>query len=257
MKFTLPFLKKKSASPPQQEEEKAVEQDMEAVSPPKVDWESIGRASLTPPSLTTQSNPADGMATFESFDLPPMRQAEFKAEAQAEAKTFTTLDKSPAAASNSAAAESKSEVIPTPVKVTPQVSAPAPIAAKLAPQLEAKPNSQPEAKPESQTVTPQPVSQLSTQPATQSATQPILRMTKEDVIAAYKIFLNRLPESTKVIDLRTGGTVEAHLIDFVLSNEFLKRAEVKPMILELAKHLTERQKAATVPTGSPAAGKSA
>jgi hypothetical protein len=262
MKFTFPFLKKKSDPLAQQEVEKAVEQDMEALSPPKIDWESIGRSSFIPPSSPIQSNPADGMASFEGLDLPPMRQA--VVEPENNAKTFTAPDKSTATTSNSMAAEPEDEVIPTPVKVAPQASAPAPMeTVKPTPQSETKPESQPVAKPATQPVAKpesqppaKPATQPINQPATQAVAQPF-RMTKEDVIAAYKIFLNRLPESTAVMNLRIGGNVEANLIDFVLAEEFLKRPEVSPLILGLAKQIIERQKASGLPIKTSEEGKKA
>jgi len=60
-------------------------------------------------------------------------------------------------------------------------------------------------------------------------------MTKEDVVAAYKIFLNRLPESVEVVNARVGQNSETNLIDFVLSDEFLKRPEVSEIMTKAAK----------------------
>jgi len=59
--------------------------------------------------------------------------------------------------------------------------------------------------------------------------------TKEDIIAAYKIFLNRLPESVQVVTARVGQNSELNLIDFTLSDEFLKRPEVAEIIARATK----------------------
>ena len=230
MKFTLPFFKKKNDPPLTQEEEKLVEQEIAVIASRQVDWESVGVDGFVPPSSPIPSDPADGMASFEVLDLPPVRVVEPTADIGAE--VFTSPSSDSTAIPTPIAAEPEDDIIPTPVKVAPQASAPVPMeAAEPAPQLESKPDSQPEAKPDSQ-------------PLTQQGTQP-LRMAKEDVIAAYKIFLNRLPESTTVMNLRIGGSTEANLIDFVLADEFLKRPEVSPLILGFAKQIIERQKATT------------
>ena len=59
--------------------------------------------------------------------------------------------------------------------------------------------------------------------------------TKEDIIAAYKIFLNRFPESVQVVNARVGQNSELNLIDFVLSEEFLKRPEAIEIITRVTK----------------------
>jgi len=238
MKFSFPFFKKKIDPPFEKAEEEAIEQAADMVTSPQVDWESVGVDGFVPPSASIPSDPADGMASFEALDLPPLRVAEPRVDKVAEIVTSPSSD--PVAIPTTVAAEPEDDIIPTPVKVAPQTSAPMTMeAAEPTPHLETKPESQPGAQPESQPVT---------QPVTQPASQQLLRMTKEDVIAAYKIFLNRLPESATVMNLRIGGSTEANLIDFVLADEFLKRPEVRPLILGLAKQITERQKAAGLPT---------
>jgi hypothetical protein len=255
MKFSFPFFKKKIDPPFEKAEEEAIEQAADMVTSPQVDWESVGVDGFVPPSASIPSDPADGMASFEALDLPPLRVAEPRVDKVAEIVTSPSSD--PVAIPTTVAAEPEDDIIPTPVKVAPQTSAPMPMeAAEPTPQLETKPESQPEAQPESQPEA-QPESQPVTQPVTQPASQQLLRMTKEDVIAAYKIFLNRLPESVTVMNLRIGGSTEANLIDFVLADEFLKRPEVSPLILGLAKQIIERQKASGVPTEPPVVSKGA
>jgi hypothetical protein len=68
-----------------------------------------------------------------------------------------------------------------------------------------------------------------------------MRATAEDVIAAYKIFLGRLPESAQVVQQRMGPPVATLLIDFLASTEFLGHPERAKLILGLAKRVQEMQ----------------
>ena len=81
--------------------------------------------------------------------------------------------------------------------------------------------------------------------------------TREDVIAAYKIFLGRLPESMEVVDPRVGVTPAALLVDFLASKEFLDQTPKSQLVLAVAKKiLDERRQAAAegqTPTGEAAA----
>jgi len=69
-----------------------------------------------------------------------------------------------------------------------------------------------------------------------------LKATREDVIAAYKIFLGRLPESMEVIDPRVGVAPSAILVDFLISKEFLDQASKSQLILALAKKILDDRK---------------
>lgn len=246
MKFSFPFFKKKT-DPLLKEEVKSIEQEIVVTASPAVDWESVKVDSFVPSSSPAQADPADGMASFELLDLPPLRNTE--PETNIEVETFTSPHADSTAISIPNVVEPEDEVIPTPVKVAPQVSlAPITEAVEPVPPLEAKPESQSETQPATQ-----PAAQSATQPADPIAIQPLL-MAKEDVIAAYKIFLDRLPESNAVMNQRIGGTAEANLIQFMLADEFLKRPEVKPLILGLAKQIVERQKAASASAEIPREG---
>jgi hypothetical protein len=79
-----------------------------------------------------------------------------------------------------------------------------------------------------------------------------MRATAEDVIAAYKIFLGRLPESAQVVQQRMGPPVATLLIDFLASDEFLMHPERAKLILGLAKRVQEQQAAAN-PTNATTA----
>jgi hypothetical protein len=130
--------------------------------------------------------------------------------------------------------------VPAPVAVTPVVAEPvvavAADAAPAAPAADAAPASEPEV-----------LGQMDT-----------MKATREDVIAAYKIFLGRVPESMEVVDPRVGQPVAAVLVDFLASKEFLDQAPKSQLVLAVAKKiLDERKKAAAAegaaPTGEAAA----
>lgn len=81
-----------------------------------------------------------------------------------------------------------------------------------------------------------------------------LKATHEDVIAAYKIFLGRLPESMEVVDPRVGVTPAALLVDFLASKEFLDQAPKSQLVLAVAKKiLDERKQAAAAEGNAPGA----
>ena len=69
-----------------------------------------------------------------------------------------------------------------------------------------------------------------------------IKATREDVIAAYKIFLGRLPESMEVVDPRVGVSPSAILLDFLISKEFLDQASKSQLILAVAKKILDERK---------------
>ena len=62
-----------------------------------------------------------------------------------------------------------------------------------------------------------------------------MELSKEDLIAAYKIFLNRLPENPQAIASRLGNSAEKTLIEFMLSDEFLNQGDVKQLLIQMDK----------------------
>ena len=70
------------------------------------------------------------------------------------------------------------------------------------------------------------------------------KATREDVIAAYKIFLGRLPESMEVVDARVGVAPVALLVDFLASKEFLDQAPKSQLVLAVAKTILDERKQA-------------
>ena len=77
-----------------------------------------------------------------------------------------------------------------------------------------------------------------------------ISVTKEDIIAAYKIFLNRLPESSEVMQAKVGKGSDTVLIGFTLADEFLKRPEVAELILKVAQKVVQEQKMVTTNAGN-------
>ena len=82
-------------------------------------------------------------------------------------------------------------------------------------------------------------------------------MSQEDIIAAYKIFLKRHPETMEVIKPRVGLTGDRVLVDFLSSSEFTSRPEVVNLIFALAKKLLDEQKSKTAQEASAATATSA
>jgi hypothetical protein len=84
-------------------------------------------------------------------------------------------------------------------------------------------------------------STATTKPLTDYVQMASMQASAEDVIAAYKIFLGRLPESEQVVQQRTGLPVATLLIDFLASAEFLGHPMRAKLLLGLAKRVIETQ----------------
>ena len=82
---------------------------------------------------------------------------------------------------------------------------------------------------------------VATKPLTDYVQMASMQASAEDVIAAYKIFLGRLPESAQVVQQRTGLPVATLLIDFLASAEFLGHPMRAKLLLGLAKRVIETQ----------------
>lgn len=70
---------------------------------------------------------------------------------------------------------------------------------------------------------------------------------RDEVIAAYRLFLRRDPESDAVIAPRLGMAREKLLSSFMVSPEFLQRGENVNLVLEVAKSVEQRQATAATP----------
>lgn len=64
----------------------------------------------------------------------------------------------------------------------------------------------------------------------------------EDVAAAYKIFLDRLPENMSVLEPRIGTSSQQLFTSFILSEEFLNRRECWPAVIRAAQTIVEMNK---------------
>jgi hypothetical protein len=150
-----------------------------------------------------------------------------------------------------AAVEPEAAPAPEPAPVSAQVEpvAPEPVAPAAvlaepvaAPVVAAEVPSAPVAAPATPAAEPEEAGQMGT-----------MKATREDVIAAYKIFLGRLPESMEVVDPRVGQPVAAVLVDFMASKEFLDQAPKSQLVLAVAKKiLDERKQAAVAECAAPA-----
>lgn len=78
------------------------------------------------------------------------------------------------------------------------------------------------------------------EPAVQA---PLIPATREDVIAAYKIFLDRLPESEEVITPRIGLARERILSSFMTSKYFLSRPKNIQLLLLTAIQIEQKANA--------------
>ena len=162
---------------------------------------------------------------FDFFGLkkkPVIEDVEVKVPTPAAAEAAAEGQAAPkAVASVSVPAEPET---PAPVAVAPVVVAPT-VAAEAAPAAE-----------------PEVLGQMDT-----------MKATREDVIAAYKIFLGRVPESMEVVDPRVGVAPVSLLVDFLASKEFLDQAPKSQLVLAVAKKiLDERKQAAAVEGAAPA-----
>jgi hypothetical protein len=86
-----------------------------------------------------------------------------------------------------------------------------------------------------------PIEEVPTQEA--SPQLPTIPATREDVIAAYKIFLDRLPESEEVITPRIGLARERILSSFITSKYFLSRPKNIQLLLLTAIQIEQKANA--------------
>lgn len=70
----------------------------------------------------------------------------------------------------------------------------------------------------------------------------INEMTEKDVIAGYKIFLGRLPESNQIIQGWIGRSTSDFLKVLISSKEFRSRRQFNPLILNVAKEILDAVK---------------
>jgi hypothetical protein len=105
-----------------------------------------------------------------------------------------------------------------------------------------------------------PVASAATSTPAASTTTPVVGqmdsmvMSAEDIIAAYKIFLKRVPESMEVVTPRVGLSAERVLFDFMSSSELTSRPEVANLVFAVGKKILDERAAknpASAPTDAP------
>jgi len=69
-----------------------------------------------------------------------------------------------------------------------------------------------------------------------------IEMTREDVIAAFKIFLGRQPESEEVLKPWVGSKPQSLLVSFLRCSEFLDNPIKSQLVLVLAKKILDERK---------------
>ena len=69
-------------------------------------------------------------------------------------------------------------------------------------------------------------------------------MTRDDVQAAFRLFLGREPKSEEEIMPYVGVTSDRILLDFMLSAEFIARKEMAGPLVFIAKKIVETQQTA-------------
>jgi hypothetical protein len=67
-----------------------------------------------------------------------------------------------------------------------------------------------------------------------------LSASASDVVAAYKIFLKRLPESMEVTNSRVGLDTNKLLLAFFCSDEFLHYPENRDLVMRLSEQVQEK-----------------
>jgi len=77
-----------------------------------------------------------------------------------------------------------------------------------------------------------------------------LKMTHNDIVAAYKLLLNRLPENNEVIAPRVGRSAENILVEFLLSSEFRRRHNLDQVLLTIASDIVKRRQTDSSNTAS-------
>ena len=103
------------------------------------------------------------------------------------------------------------------------------------------------------TPTPAPAPPVVTeQVSTSAAIENKTGMDRDQIIAAYRLFLRRDPESDEVISPRLGMSRENLLSTFVMSGEFLQRPEHVKLLLEVAQTIDNRKRIPESVTDMPA-----
>ncbi len=124
--------------------------------------------------------------------------------------------------------------VPNPQAISPEVPLEVPIMSAVASQpVEVPSTAVPEKKSEDESEKQAELIQMETD-----------LMTREDVIAAYKIFLRRRPVVQEDIEPRLGMTGDRVLFDYLMCDEFTNRPEIAQLIFNCAKKIVDSKKSA-------------
>lgn len=74
-----------------------------------------------------------------------------------------------------------------------------------------------------------------------------MQASQEDVVAAYKLMLGRLPENMAVVDQRVGRPSQALMAEFLFSPEFRNESSRQQLILALARQIINERAQAEKP----------
>ena len=205
MKFSLPFFRRKSADKPR------------------------NALVMLPAAESSEAKAAPQVA--DATEAEPRSRWELAAEQLASMN---------AAGQGASALQPVEPEPPQPVAVPEPVVTPEPLAAQAPAVLSAPEPEQSLPVPESkQTV--EPVAVASAEPAEPAAPAAPVGMTREDVVAAYRLFLRRDPESEAVIEPYLGRGRERLVGAYLTTAEFLQRPEHVRLIAEVAQSIERRQ----------------
>lgn len=231
----------------QGQDAQAVNQNLESAVLPSADTSTIEEGSRAIDwNLAAQKVPDQPLpesvgivSTISDAVAQPINAQNFSPSATASPEAIASPSTSPA-----------SSAIPTPITTTTTSSTPTststtPISAPILPETTASHLASPVTNSDSAPNSPikQDATQVgsTTKPLAEFAQMANLNASAEDVIAAYKIFLGRLPESAQVVQARMGPPIGTLLVDFLLSAEFLQNPEKAQLILALAKKIENEQ----------------
>ena len=190
------------------------------------------------PSTVEAVAPEKGSMPFPVLEAVAQVQAQLKASDNLELQAALGTMAKPVDAIQAVNSE---PAVPTPTQAPAPAPAPAPTPA---PTPTPTPTPTPAPAPALTVVT----EQVSTSAAIENKTG----MDRDQIIAAYRLFLRRDPESDEVISPRLGMSRENLLSTFVMSGEFLQRPEHVKLLLEVAQTIDNRKRIPESVTDMPA-----
>lgn len=182
------------------------------------------------------------------LEEPGLEPAPFPVEqavAQVQAATGLQFAPMPSQQSELQEAAAVLTVLDHPASAPPAPAAPAGMAPAVAAVAQAAPVAPPAEAPQAEAPQAQAPQAAPSAPPEPAAVESVVG--RDEVIAAYRLFLRRDPESDAVIAPRLGMAREKLLSSFMVSPEFLQRGENVNLVLEVAKSVEQRQATAATP----------